>query len=86
MGTVLGVISLVSTLICVHTSYVNAGNTEGNIGVAAFMSFVFALIGLVLGALTVRDKDCYMLFPRLALVLNLMVLLILGFVLRLSMV
>ena len=86
MGTILGVISFVSTMICIYTAYIKAGATEGNIGVAAFLSFVFALIGLILGAVTVRNKDYYMVFPRLSLFLNLSVLLILGFVLRLSMV
>ncbi len=84
MGTVLGLISLISVIICISISYYNAGTISASLGMVAIVAMVFSLVGLILGCLTVFNKEYYMLFPRLAFYINLFTLLILGGILRLN--
>ena len=67
MSTILGVISLVSLGIVTYLSYSQGGVMHGGYGVTAT---VYSLIGLILGVLTLRDKDIYRFFPVLGTILN----------------
>ena len=57
MSTILGVISL-------------GGVMHGGYGVTGVLATVYSLIGLILGVLTLRDKDIYRFFPVLGTILN----------------
>ena len=65
MSTILGVISLVSLGIVTYLSY-----SQGGYGVTGVLATVYSLIGLILGVLTLRDKDIYRFFPVLGTILN----------------
>ena len=64
MSTILGVISLVSLGIVTYLSYSQGGVMHG------VLATVYSLIGLILGVLTLRDKDIYRFFPVLGTILN----------------
>ena len=63
MSTILGVISLVSLGIVTYLSYSQGGVMHGGYGVTGVLATVYSLIGLILGVLTLRDKDIYRFFP-----------------------
>ena len=70
MSTILGVISLVSLGIVTYLSYSQGGVMHGGYGVTGVLATIYSLIGLILGILTLRDKDIYRIFPILGTVLN----------------
>lgn len=70
MGTILGIISLVSLCIVIYLSYANGGNNPGSAGMTGILITLFSLTGLVLGGITVMERDRYPLFPVLAIVIN----------------
>jgi multisubunit Na+/H+ antiporter MnhB subunit len=68
MSTILGGISLVSLGIVTYLSYSQGG------GVTGALATIYSLIGLILGILTLREKDIYRIFPVLGTVLNVVAL------------
>lgn len=70
MSVILGVISLASLGAVVYLSCRSAGEALTGYGFTGLFAVIFSLIGLVLGVLTVRDKNYYRLFPVLGIVLN----------------
>ena len=67
MSTILGGISLVSLGIVTYLSYSQGGVMHGGYGVTG-------VIGLILGILTLREKDIYRIFPVLGTILNVVAL------------
>lgn len=80
MATVLGVITLLSMIAVIHLSFLQKGNTPISYGLTGLLSMIMSLVGLVLGIVTVLEKDYYKLFPALGIVLNLISLLGVGFI------
>ncbi|MBD5480711.1 MAG: hypothetical protein HDR11_16920 [Lachnospiraceae bacterium] len=80
MSTILGVISLASFVAVIYLAYAQAGNIPPGYGITGFLVAVFSIIGLVLGIMTVVEKDRYKLFPCLGIFFNLLALLGIGFV------
>lgn len=74
MSTILGVISLVSLGIVTYLSYRQGGVMHGGYGATGVLATIYSLIGLILGILTLRDKDIYRLFPVLGTILNVVAL------------
>lgn len=74
MATILGVISLVSLFFLVYLSYANQGNNPGSAGLTGLFITLFSITGLMLGILTLLEKDRYLLFPVLATLLNVLAL------------
>ena len=70
MSTILGIISLVSLGLVTYLSYSRGGVMHGGYGVTGVLATVYSLIGLILGILTLRDKDIYRFFPVLGTILN----------------
>ena len=64
MSTILGGISLVSLGIVTYLSYSQGG----------VLATIYSLIGLILGILTLREKDIYRIFPVLGTILNVVAL------------
>lgn len=71
MAAILGLISIGSLGLVVFRSYRSGGEVPVGYGVTGVLALIFSLVGLVLGVLTVRDKNYYRLFPVLGLLLNL---------------
>lgn len=74
MGTILGGISLLSLIFVIYLSYVNAGANPGSAGLTGLLITLFSMVGLVLGIMTMMERDRYPLFPVLAIVLNIIAL------------
>lgn len=72
MSIILGVICLVALIAAVYLSYLNDGGSVGSFGMTGILIIVFSLTGLVLGVITVMEKECYKLFPILGIVFNLL--------------
>lgn len=84
MGMILGIISNVSLGIVVYMTYLSGGEAQGGYGVTGLLATVFSFIGLILGIVTVRDKNNFPLFPWLAIILNMLALGMVSFILYLG--
>ena len=78
MSTVFGGISLLSLVTVIYLAYGRAGEAPISYGFSGILILIFAVAGLVLGVLAVREKDRFQLFGRLGCVLNTLALLGLG--------
>lgn len=74
MATILGCISLISLVLVIYLSYLTNGSGYGSTGMTGFFITLFSAVGLLLGILTVMEKERYLLFPVLGIVLNLVAL------------
>lgn len=84
MSTILGIISTISLGIVVYLTYLRGGEATVGYGVTGLLAAVFSLSGLILGIVTVRNKEYYRLFPWLGVILNLVVLGSIGLILYLG--
>lgn len=71
---VLGVISLISLVVVVLLSGLSGGSAKISYGFTGLLAAVFSLIGLLLGVVTLQNKDYYRLFPALGILLNFLAL------------
>lgn len=74
MAVILGVISLVSLAAVVFLSYLNGGSALVSYGFTGLLATVYSLAGLLLGIVTIQNKDNYRLFPALGILLNFLAL------------
>ncbi len=81
MSTILGILSTASLGIVIYLTYRRGGAATAGYGVTGLSAAVYSGIGLVLGIITVQDKECYRLFPCLGLLLNLAALGAVGLIL-----
>ena len=84
MSTILGIISLISMGIVTYLSYRGGGVMHGGYGVTGVLATIYSLIGLILGIVTLRDKDIYRIFPVLGTVFNFVALAVISFLLYLG--
>ena len=80
MAAVLGAISLASLGIMVFLSYRNGGKVGAGFGVGALLAALYSTVGLILGLVTLQEKEYFRLFPVLGIVLNLLALLSVGLI------
>ena len=81
MGTILGMISLISLGIVIFMSYQKNGETPVGYGLTGLLATIFSMIGLILGILTLQEKENFRLFPWLGTILNVLALAVIGFLL-----
>lgn len=74
MATILGVISLVTIGYVILDSYRNAGAVPREYGAAAFLTMIFAFVGIILGVISKSERDKFYFFSYLGIVLNVLVL------------
>ena len=74
MAVILGVISLVSLGTVVFLSGLSGGSAKISYGFTGLLAAVFSLVGLLLGVVTIQNKDYYRLFPSLGILLNFLAL------------
>lgn len=84
MSTVLGLISNVSLAIVLYMTYLNGGNAPLSYGLTGLLAALYSTSGLILGMLTLREKDTFKLFPVLGTLFNLVALGALIFLVQLS--
>lgn len=81
MGAILGIISLVSLGIVIFLSYQKGGETPVSYGLTGLLATIFSGIGLVLGILTIQEKETFHFFSWLGIVLNALTLIAIGILL-----
>ena len=74
MSTILGLISLVSIWVAVYQSFLLRGETAINMGVVGLMITIFSATGVILGYISKKEADKFMIFPYLGMILNVMAL------------
>ena len=79
MSLVLGILSVISLAYAGIVSYLRQGEVPDKFGSALFVTFVFAVAGLILGGLARNEADKLRTVPTVAVVLNALAILALGF-------
>lgn len=85
MSTILGLISTLSLAAVIYLTYVQEGQAPTGYGMTGFLVAVFSIIGLLLGLVTVREKDRYKFFPCMGIIWNSIALLGIGLVVYVGM-
>lgn len=70
MSVILGVISLAAMALVVYLTYKSDVEAPNGYGYTGLLATLFTTIGLILGIVTVRDKNNFRLFPILGIILN----------------
>lgn len=70
MGTVFGVISLVSLITVVYLAYAAGGTAPVNYGIAGVLLTIFAIVGIALAVLSLNERESYKFFGWLGLLFN----------------
>ena len=72
-----GLFSLIFIFLSVTLSYAG-GTVSPGYATGLLIAFVLSAVGFVMGILSSREKDVYIIFPRTGIILNLIALLVLG--------
>ena len=70
MSTILGLLSITTFGLSVFFTYKNGGQALMKYAAAAFVAAIFCVAGLVLGIMSLLEKDIFKLFPNLGIILN----------------
>lgn len=81
MASILGVISLLTLVYLVFTSYRNRGNVPMQYGLAALLATIFSIAGLILGIVSKSERDRYYFFSYMGIILNVLALAIVSMIL-----
>ncbi|MBP3603130.1 MAG: hypothetical protein J6J79_03150 [Lachnospiraceae bacterium] len=81
MGTILGILSIITLVTAVFLSYKQGGVSSARYGAAALLAVIFEIIGIVLGVWCLMERDHFKLFPVLGIVLNVAGLMMLSLIL-----
>ncbi len=84
MSTILGIISNVSLGIVIYLTYLRSGNALIGYGLTGLLAALFSVVGLILGIVTIQQKDYFRFFPVLGILLNLAALGFVAFLLQLG--
>ena len=74
-ATIAGICALGSLFLSVTMTYYSGGEATGNYAVGVILALVFAVTGLVMAVMASGERDIYHLFPRMAAVMNVLVIL-----------
>ncbi|MCR4908138.1 MAG: DUF6142 family protein [Lachnospiraceae bacterium] len=78
ISSVCGLISVVSFIVTISIVLKAGGNTGSRLGAVGFVACFFSLVGIVLGIMSLVEKDKFRLFPRLGFFSSLLSLLLWG--------
>lgn len=81
ISTILGLLSLLTLGTAVYLSYLHKGVGAEQYGTAAVLAVVFMTVGLIMGIISMTEKEKFMLFRVLGIVLNVMAFAVLSFIL-----
>lgn len=85
MATVLGIVAMVSFFVANLKAFKAAGVVGTRIGAAGFLSFVFALVGVILGIMSLHDYESFVWLPIVGTVICVLALMCWGWILMLGM-
>jgi len=66
----MGVISVISISYGIYLSFLADGNASVNATLGVGMTGVIAIVGLIFGIISRRERDIFKLFPNLGIILN----------------
>lgn len=78
-GTILGAISILGMGAVIYAAFLEQGGTKPGYGLTGLLAVIFSLVGMVLGIRSFRENDCYHVFSWIGTVINVLVLVGLGF-------
>lgn len=81
MSTIFGLLSLITLGTAVYLSYLHKGEGAQQYGTAAVFAVVFMTVGLILGILSMKEKERYLLFRILGVVFNVLAFAVLSMIL-----
>ena len=81
MASILGVISLLTLIYSIVTSYRNGGNVPMQYGLAVLLAMIFSFVGIFLGIVSKSERDRYYFFSYMGIVLNVLALAIVSMIL-----
>lgn len=81
MSAILGIISLISLIYGIGSSYLLSGDVPMGFGAAVFLATLYSLVGWFMGVMAVRLPDCFRISGILGIVFNSAALIISGFLL-----
>ena len=67
---ILGILSLGTYIMAVYLSYQGKGVSSARYGAAGVLAGVFMTVGLILGIMSLREKETFKLFPVLGMIVN----------------
>ena len=70
MSAILGVIACASVCLAVYLTYQNKGVAPMQYGSVILLAMIFAIIGMVLGILSMLEKDIFRMFPVIGIIFN----------------
>ncbi|MBQ7584420.1 MAG: hypothetical protein IJT24_07390 [Lachnospiraceae bacterium] len=76
MALMFGMMSLISLFLAVGFSIKNAGENALRMGGAGFLAIIFALVGSVLGIMSLRESDVFPTLPKIGFGISLISLLL----------
>lgn len=76
---ILGVISLLSMGAVIYLSFRERGLTRPGYGLTGFLAVIFTLAGVILGLLSLRERECFKSVGMIGIIVNAVVLLGTGF-------
>ncbi len=84
MSTALGALSIFSIIYSIYLSFLNGGQAEAKYAAAVIFCLIYSVAGLVLGIMSRMERDIFLLFPNLGIILNILALLGIGTLLILA--
>ena len=83
-STILGTISLLGICAVIYQSFRAGGATKPGYGLTGLLAVIFTLTGMILGILSFRERDSFVLLSWVGTILNLVVLICIGFLFSLG--
>ncbi len=78
LSSVCGLISIISFIITISIVLKAGGNTGSRLGAVGFVACFFSVAGVVIGIMSLVEKDKFRFFPRLGFFSSLLALILWG--------
>ena len=70
ISVILGITSLTGLVTSILISFANRGDTPLRFGGVGLVGMISAVLGFIVGLMSTKEYDSYMLFPRMGVILN----------------
>ena len=80
MATILGIISTIALVAVIYLTYMQGGHAPANYGLTGLLIVIFSIVGLLLGIVSIMERDRFKLFPIIGIILNCVALVGIGLV------
>ena len=70
ISVILGATSLIGLIAAIIVSFMNRGATPLRMGGVGLVGMISCILGFIVGLLSTKEYDSYMLFPRMGVILN----------------